>query len=547
MSQPMIEQLGKYKILAKIGHGAMGEVYKAHDTVLNRLVAIKTISPELSSDETLRQRFQREARAAARLNHPNIVTVFEADQAGEVLFMAMELLEGTDLKQAILKKSLTTQDEKISVMEQMADGLAFAHSHDIVHRDLKPANMHLQAGNQVKIMDFGLARFSGSEMTRTGMVMGTPQYMAPEQVRGERADARSDVFALGSVFYEVLTGVKAFDADSMHSVLFKVMQEDPRPLRELAPDTPVVLAQVIEKALAKDPAQRFKDAGELRAGLSLARNTMAAGKGNQPIVELAFDPTPVPRKTKAASGTMRPDGSPSRSGSGSRSGSRSGTSSGGGGSALYVGGGVAAALVGGAILFAVTREPAAPPSAPPATRTAQVDTLAQAVVGTEVELARKKLEAHDWREAMRRADRALKLDPSNADAKEIFAKAKKVVDEMDAAAAEAKAAAATGDAKKAGDGLWKLIQVDPASATLADIGPAQESTFKDHAGDARKLAADARAAAEKARATALESFSDGVGRQQAGEAAFKGGQYVTAAKAFLEARDRFERALRRVS
>src|SRR5687768_16773320 len=272
-----LEQIGKYKILEKIGQGAMGEVYKAHDSILNRWVAVKTISTALAGDDTLRKRFQREAQSAARLNHPNIITVYDYGEEHAKIYMAMELLEGTDLKQTIVRRVPLSLDEKLEIMDQICDGLAFAHAGDIVHRDLKPANIHLLANGQVKIMDFGLARLGGSEMTRTGMVMGTPHYMSPEQVRGERADSRSDIFSLGCVFYELLTYRKPFDADSMHAVLFKVMQENPAPVAEFAPDVPHVLQDLLDRALAKDPNQRLQDAGQLRAALHMARESIAEG------------------------------------------------------------------------------------------------------------------------------------------------------------------------------------------------------------------------------------------------------------------------------
>src|SRR5437870_8718215 len=224
--------IGKYKILNRIGQGAMGEVFKAHDPFLNRMVAVKTISSSLGTESELRRRFLREAQSAARLNHPNIITVYDFGEEQGRIFMAMELLEGSDLKDLIGSHALPDLERKLDVMEQVCEGLAFAHSMEVVHRDLKPGNVHVQPSGQVKILDFGLARLGASEMTRTGMVMGTPHYMSPEQVRGEKADARSDVFALGCVMYELLTHKKPFDADTMHSVLFKVMQEEPPPLAD---------------------------------------------------------------------------------------------------------------------------------------------------------------------------------------------------------------------------------------------------------------------------------------------------------------------------
>ena len=317
----MIEQIGKYKILEKIGQGAMGEVYKAHDPVLNRFVAVKTISADLGADDMLRKRFQREAQSAARLNHPNIITVYDYGEEQGKIYMAMELLEGSDLKQAIAARALPDLAGRLAIMEQICDGLAFAHAHEIVHRDLKPANIHLLADGQVKIMDFGLARLGGSEMTRTGMVMGTPHYMSPEQVRGERADARSDVFALGCVFYELLTYRKPFDADSMHSVLFKVMQEEPPPVHDLAPGIPAVLAQVVERAMAKDATQRFQNAGEFRSALHRAMQAVAGGQGDKALPDLAKPAGAAPTRGAESSAMA----SASRSGAASRSGSTAGT------------------------------------------------------------------------------------------------------------------------------------------------------------------------------------------------------------------------------
>jgi len=229
------EKIGKYQIVGKIGQGAMGEVFKAHDPLLNRLIAVKTISGSAAAESDARKRFLREAQSAARLNHPNIITVFDLGEDQGRIYMAMELLEGTDLRELINSHAVTDLGQKIDYMVQVCDGLAYAHAKQIVHRDLKPGNIHVQPSGQVKIMDFGLARLGASEMTATGTVMGTPNYMSPEQVRGEKADARSDIFSLGAVFYELLTAHKAFDADSIHAVLFQVLEHDPQPVRNWAP------------------------------------------------------------------------------------------------------------------------------------------------------------------------------------------------------------------------------------------------------------------------------------------------------------------------
>ena len=549
----MIEQIGKYKILEKIGEGAMGEVYKAHDPVLNRFVAVKTISAELGADDTLRKRFEREAQSAARLNHPNIITVFDYGEEQGKIYMAMELLDGSDMKQAIARRAPLSLDEKLSIVDQIAEGLAFAHAHDIVHRDLKPANVHLLSNGQAKIMDFGLARLGGSEMTRVGMVMGTPHYMSPEQVRGERADARSDVFALGCVFYELLTYRKPFDADSMHSVLFKVMQEEPPPVHELTPGVPSVLAQVVERAMAKDASQRFQNASEFRSALHRAMQAVASGQGDKVLPDLALP--------AAGAAVRKSDASASRSSSAARAGPGPGavraSSSPGGRSQprtapapaskapLLIGGVLLLlAVAGGAMIIARGSTPAATPP-PPTTRPAQVDGLAQELARSQVELARRRADAGDFRDAMRQAERALKIDPANKDAQAILAKAKTTADQADQAATAARKAAVAGDDAGAADALWTLFGLEPGNTAADEVATKLESSFRGRADEARRAMTSARQAAEGSKAAAAsDTFKDGADLARQGEAEYKGGRFATAARRFLTARERFERALR---
>ncbi len=296
-----LERLGKYQIVAKIGQGAMGNVHRAHDPILSRDVAIKTMSAGVGADDDLRRRFLREAQSAARLNHPNIITIYDFGEEQGHLYIAMELLEGADLKEVINRKRPMSLEAKLDLVDQICDGLAFAHANGVIHRDLKPANIHLQPNGQVKIVDFGLARVtSSSQLTAVGTMLGTPNYMSPEQVRGEKASTRSDVFALGAVFYELLSGGKAFDAETMAGVLFQVMQADPPPLDSIRPELGPIAVR-IQRAMMKDPARRFADAGELRDALRDARRAPA------PDLPRALRPPPRPASplmTPSLAGTL---------------------------------------------------------------------------------------------------------------------------------------------------------------------------------------------------------------------------------------------------
>jgi serine/threonine protein kinase len=555
-----LDQIGRYKIVSKIGQGATSHVYKGRDETLGRFVAIKTIAAEVSKDETLRKRFRREAESAALLNHPNIITVYDFGEEQDKLYIAMELLEGVDLKQALAEGRLSTLDQKLDVMHQICDGLAFAHSHGIFHRDLKPANLHLLANGKLKIMDFGLARLSGSDMTRTGLVMGTPHYMSPEQVRGEHVDARSDVFAMGCVFYEILTGKKPFDAESLHSVLYKVMQADPPPASAAVPGLPGVVLQVLDKALAKRPADRFQDASEFRAVLESAREAIAGGRGNEPLPGIQKPPSPAAPGTPRSSVTQpiervptsaTPEAPPAPSpASGSRrperpsSGARARNAStppkpAGPALVLWIGGVVLLGAVIGAV-FLLGR-PASPtsPAAPPTS--GQISTLAKELADTEVRNARKKLEAGDYADAAFRAERALKFDPGNADAKEVLAEARKVQERIDGAVVDARSAT---DAAGKAEAFWKLLEIAPDHPAAAEIAPALDAGFKARADESRNLMSEAQRAAEKAQASRLDGFRDGSNLARDAEASYRAKAYARAARDYMRARERFRRVLR---
>jgi serine/threonine protein kinase len=252
-------RLGPYRVLQVLGAGGMGVVFRAHDPQLDRMVALKAMLPALASRDSARQRFLREARAAAALKHDHIVTIYQVGEDRGVPFLAMEFLEGESLEARWQREGKFPVTEVLRIGREMALGLAAAHARGLIHRDIKPANVWLEGERgRVKILDFGLARAVGEErqLTREGAIIGTPAFMAPEQGRGERVDARSDLFSLGCVLYLMATGVPAFRGTDLISTLMAVATENPRPPRELEPGLPQQLSDLILRLLAKEPGQR---------------------------------------------------------------------------------------------------------------------------------------------------------------------------------------------------------------------------------------------------------------------------------------------------
>jgi predicted Ser/Thr protein kinase len=262
---PILEKIGKYEVLERIGGGGMGTVFKARDSVLNRIVALKVISGGDEVTDELRARFFREAQACARLTHPNIVTIYDLGEGDGRLFIVMEYLEGRELKQLIAQQASITIEDKLSIMRQVCDGLHYAHLQGIIHRDIKPGNILIRPDGQVKILDFGVARIADTEqgLTRTGLIMGTLRYVAPEQIRG-LADARSDIFSVGAVFYELLSGQSPFSGKSAPEILDQIRTQEPRPLQQIDPSLPAELVGLVARALRKDPAERFADLLQVR-------------------------------------------------------------------------------------------------------------------------------------------------------------------------------------------------------------------------------------------------------------------------------------------
>ena len=276
MNENLLAQLGRYRILGELGRGAMGVVYRAEDPALERQLAIKTIF--VPADDTDRKeyeaRFTQEARAAGKLGHPGIVTIYDVGREGGMVYMAMELLEGVDLGTQAAERRLSVT-EAVGIVEQVADALAFAHDRGVVHRDIKPPNIMLVGDGRVKIMDFGIARMRSSDLkTQTGMMMGTPRYMSPEQVAGRAVDQRSDIFSLGTVLYELLTGTKLFSGNDATEIMYNVSQLRPVPPSRINRQVPSMLDLVVAKALEKDAGERYQDAHQFSADLRACLNEL---------------------------------------------------------------------------------------------------------------------------------------------------------------------------------------------------------------------------------------------------------------------------------
>lgn len=315
MDQP--SKIGRYDVASEIGRGAMGVVYRAMDPMLERTVAIKTINMALDPGEMehYEKRFTIEARAAGGLNHPNIVTIHDIGRSGDLAYMAMEFLEGRELKDLIAGRELTV-DRALDIAAQAADGLAYAHQHDVVHRDIKPANIMILGDGRVKIMDFGIARMRTADVrTQTGVVLGSPRYLSPEQVLGKRSDGRADIFSLGVIIYEMIAGKTPFDGVDVNSLMFQIVNFTPPPPSAVNTALPQMLDLIIAKALAKSADERYATIAELAADLRACRR-QGLGSITAPLIAAAqpagvdsqkmlFDDTTLPA-SRAADRSLSP-------------------------------------------------------------------------------------------------------------------------------------------------------------------------------------------------------------------------------------------------
>jgi serine/threonine protein kinase len=315
----MIERVlsNSYRIVEKVGEGGMGAVYRAVDLMLDRDVAIKAIRPELAREPEIVERFRSEARLLARVSHPAIATIYSFFQDGDDLFLAMEFVRGRSLSRVLESEGGLPWDQAVRLLSSAMEGIEVAHRAGIIHRDLKPDNLMISEAGNVKVMDFGIARAAGSgHLTRTGLLVGTLRYMAPEQIQGEEADHRVDIYALGAVLYQTITGRSAFDGKSDYAIIRAQIEDMPPPPSTVVPGIPGWLDRAVLRALAKKPAERFQSVEEMRRFLATRGGTISGGEatrvtGTRPeaIAEmptLVTPPRPAPRPSIPTSASQPP-------------------------------------------------------------------------------------------------------------------------------------------------------------------------------------------------------------------------------------------------
>src|SRR5437867_2125815 len=291
---PQTEQyrrVGKFELHEIIGEGAMGAVWRAYDSVIRRYVALKLLSRAGRSADA-QDRFMREARAAGALQHPNIVTIYDLGESDDQLFIAMELVDGRDLSSLIALSEPLALERKLDIVIEVLQGLSYAHERGVIHRDIKPSNVRIASDGSVKIMDFGIARLQSVDATGSGAIIGTPTYMAPEQITNGAITPATDIFAVGCLLYELLAYRKPFEGETVHGVLYQVLTTDPKPLRTMAPSIPAALERVVGKALNKVPEERFETARQMQSALFSIRAALSGASDTTERLSLRWTPIP---------------------------------------------------------------------------------------------------------------------------------------------------------------------------------------------------------------------------------------------------------------
>jgi serine/threonine-protein kinase len=487
-----MQTIGRYQLAEKLGQGGMGVVYRAYDELLERVVAVKVIATQLDSSLEMRERFFREARAAGQLSHKNIITIHDLGEQDGHPYLAMEYLEGQDLQRRLSGPEKMSLSHKVALAIEICEGLEYAHAHGVVHRDIKPANIFITDHGLVKILDFGLARLVSSQLTNSHTLMGTVNYMAPEQVRGERADQRSDVFSLAVVVYELLGGRKAFQGDSFASTLYKILQEVPEPLPKIDASLPLPLVAIVDRALAKPRDERYQTMSDLRRDLVGFRQVLSPasetriGSGARPL-ELTAHSHGASTAANAGDGSgTAPDRAVPR------------------GRARWAlaAAGVVTVAVLSALWIGIHRIPTTPTDlrgAPvaPAASTADPRALADAW---------EALQAQDYASAARLADAALQAAPDLPEARQIRDRARESLASIETGLEKARALFAAGDYQEASRAAGAVLGLAPANAEANRIMEEGAARSRGRgAADARAAMAEARDRARAANAETLAS------------------------------------------
>ena len=557
-----VERIGRYRIVERLGQGGMGVVYKAFDPQIERTVAIKVISGHRFDNPELRERFFREARAAGGLTHPNIVIVYDLGEELGQPYLAMEFVDGTTLDALMHGAEPFPMGRRLAIMLDVCEGLAYAHGRGIIHRDVKPGNIMVTRAGSAKILDFGLARLISSDLTRSNMMLGTMNYMAPEQLRGQAIDQRVDIFAVGVVMYELFGGRKPFEGDSLASAIYKVLEEDPPPVHECNPSAPQELGFIVARALAKDRDHRYTRMEDLERDLLDVQAELgdqlaeAAAPGYVPDPAAAeFEPTmlretpaPVVRRTTptprpAATPTRRtptPSGVPAaRPPSGPVDTSK--------GAWMRLAGIAAAVLIvvlAVAVLVWRGRDVREPGLQAPAAETGSPATGRQDV-GRHVTRGRQALETDDYSTAIREARAALKLSPGAPEAQKLLADAEGLQSKVETGTREAQRLYDAGQLKEAEHAATTVLGLAPNNPHARDlIAKLSQNARRETADEAMQHVERARrqAEAQGARDLARTDFQRAERVERDGRRRYAAGEYAEATSRLYESSGLFSTA-----
>ncbi|MEO6239560.1 MAG: serine/threonine-protein kinase [Vicinamibacterales bacterium] len=533
-----MEVFGRYQIQEKLGQGGMGVVYRAFDSVLQRIVALKLVLSPEELDPEMRERFFREARAAGHLTHKNIVTIYDLGEHEGKPYLAMEYLEGEDLQRRLARPERMSLGHRLDLASEISQGVEYAHSHGVIHRDIKPANIYITEDGGAKILDFGLARLVTSQLTKSNMLMGTLNYMAPEQVRGERADQRSDVFSVGVVLYELLGGRKAFEGDSVASTLYKILQEAPVPLLRVDPAIPLELTHIVERAIAKLRDERYPDMSALRRDLDAYRDYYRASGPTTPLPKfITVSSTSGPQASTQPTVVVRDPSAQMRPASGAGAATLSGYLAGRSARNLVIAAGALLVAVGGWYVVRKAAEPAPVPSSSAPVQPSE-DRIA-----ARLRVAQQALDAKQFGAALTAAEALLVEAPQNAGARRVRQAAREGA--VQDALARGSRHLASGETSEAIKAAGEALAFAPDNAEARRIlDQAAARTSSPDADVAHRRMNEARAAADQAgaRKQAASAFGTASRAGQDADRLYKAKRFADAAARYYEASGLYHRA-----